>query len=1609
MKTTSSISPVINAGKLRGGFALVVVLGFLVLITALIIAFFTNVTTDSAASRAFSGQVNVSQLADSTTQLVMGQISSATSGGSQVAWTSQPGLIRTFNENGAGRAFFKLYSDDAMQVTSGLAAFDPGADVDVAWNSKPALFTDLNAPEPDADGTPVFPILDPTAAATVSGNDTVVDGFSFTTTVGGAVRPTSPTDAAARVPMPVQWLYVLRDGSMISPDATSTNTASFNNASTRPTQDNPIIGRVAFWTDDETSKLNINTASEAVAWEPPSFFTALDIAMGQYQPALNEFNRYPGHPATTCLSPVFWSRMGLSSPRAVLWPVPTGAGNRKTSVQSPQLSASAQTYFQRLLGVSSARTPPANNPVVPRMNAFSASPSSGSQAGTARTDVANISPALLNVDRLYSSIDELAFQPDGSGPTRDENVAALTPADINRYRFFLTASSRAPEVNLFGKPRLALWPMPAQGRRMIANRFSNASDNRSVLDKLIAFCSTVNNRPFYFQRFDATSPSNDYTEIQRNRDLFRYLRSSMGRGIPGFTTSTFSGRLGDPVCDQIATMMFDYVRSSVNLLDTSGTDASGNPGTDAATRYKFSYTVPPARYSTANASQRIPVTEGTGQVVPFVPALSGAPVNANSRGMGRFAVLRSAALMFVAQRTNQPPVQVNQFSQPMALPTGGNVTVPTITLPEFASIFTPQQIAKLGQSPPQELTGSGNETFLTRPQVRALINRSVPNMMHPFWRVSSNNATLSTYNPIDDPFFFSAPYELSGTGNATVGRTHSNLSFAPYLSPGNGTFTVRNSSYTAGALAAGATVVQPVFVLEFMNPSPGTAPLMPNFIVEVRNLNALSFAGSGAFGSGSIDVPLQATANGVNNYGFGTRDALGTPLGVGWTLLGQNWGSNDGGLVGAPNPNRNNPYPLVGSSFVTNGPQFSFSGGNVEIRIWSTRPNPTPAGSDDSVYPNPTFPASVRKGDLLQTITLSFPGASFPTPKLTPGVYNGARSNYSVVAYATNDASAAPGTALAYVPERSQGSIYNRISWYNSNYFSGKLIPNEIHREFYNNPTPSGSDGQGQSGMAGVSLTGQVNNSPQSIYERLTSDTIQALEAPFGDIRLVAGLYNVPSSMFLPHDLYGVSSSIPVRSAHSFRGAFFGTDALPAGTFISSWNPDLAVTNTNAQFFFTDQATFGNDSVPLGQNTVVGRGSGRTLQLRNIFKTRSGRTNSNMAYGSSLASSDNPTFAGIWSRGGDFDNGIGTNADGAFFNKADEGVTRDLSASIAVAPYFQDTYSGSGANLHSPNRQINSAVAFGSIPLALNPANPSPDQAWQTLLFGPNPLGPNHVSRNATPPDHLLLDLFWMPVVQPYAISEPFSTAGKVNMNYQIAPFTYIRRDTALRGVLKSVMLTAVAPEAAGIYKQWTNEGANPGNVVAAEQGPLRTSALSSRSNNLGYRFPVHLAQTLQQFETRFNNRDVFRSATEICSIFLYPASQTNLDNPTQLASGVSADAAGSTSNIEAYWRQQSLTGNNLRERPYDRLYPRLTTKSNTYTVHFRVQALKKSTNTPAENWDERRDIVSGDYRGSSMIERYIDPNDTTLPDFADSVNDSTTIDQFYKFRVLNTKRFNPQ
>ena len=336
---------------------------------------------------------------------------------------------------------------------------------------------------------------------------------------------------------------------------------------------------------------------------------------------------------------------------------------------------------------------------------------------------------------------------------------------------------------------------------------------------------------------------------------------------------------------------------------------------------------------------------------------------------------------------------------------------------------------------------------------------------------------------------------------------------------------------------------------------------------------------------------------------------------------------------------------------------------------------------------------------------------------------------------------------------------------------------------------------------------------------------------------------------------------------------------------------------------------------------------------------------------------------GPWTYG-DWDTGSPLfTTDGPLINKADEGSTNDQTTT--VNPYANaetESESASVASLyHSANRQIPSAVMFGSLPTGLISGQP-----WQTLLFRPDPGGhPGAVD----PPDHLLLDLFWMPIVEPYAISEPFSTAGKVNMNYQIIPFTYIERSTAVRAVLQGTQIGVIPEDNPRGYSKLYNP--------AAAWDPQ-------------YNLDINLGETLVSFQNAFSVGDVFLTPSEITELPLVPVGRTLANTP-------------------AFWNQHRLTGENIKERPYATIYPRLTTKSNVFNVHYRIQTLRKRPGSDPTLWDETKDNAVTQLRGNAIIERFLDMNRKGgIPDYALPANAGLTAETLYRFRILSNQEFNP-
>ena len=371
------------------------------------------------------------------------------------------------------------------------------------------------------------------------------------------------------------------------------------------------------------------------------------------------------------------------------------------------------------------------------------------------------------------------------------------------------------------------------------------------------------------------------------------------------------------------------------------------------------------------------------------------------------------------------------------------------------------------------------------------------------------------------------------------------------------------------------------------------------------------------------------------------------------------------------------------------------------------------------------------------------------------------------------------------------------------------------------------------------------------------------------------------------------------------------------------------------------------------------------------------------------------------SAAGDFDRGNSKHIDGAFINKPDEGNTRfnpgDDPSGGGYLPYFRGAngYEEVGETFFSPNRLMPSAVMFGSLPSGIFAGRP-----WETLLFSP-PTSAQHKGAAITPPDHYMLDWFQMPVVEPYAISEPLATMGKINLNSRLAPFgyvkveakggarSYIQRHTGLHGIFKNMRMLAIGA-AAG-----TNTGGH-------REKPLE-------DNTSKFRWEVDPEVMMNDIiDPALDARKFFKSATEVCELDL-PLKNTFKEENGRATKWKPRynDLAGR----RTFWAGHDMTGDNGRERPYAHIYPRLTTKSNVYTVHVWAQSIaKRQSSTDWDMFDESVDRVLGEYRGSTTIERYIDVDDTVLEDYDAVVQaGAKSLDPYYRFRIVNHKRFNPQ
>jgi uncharacterized protein (TIGR02600 family) len=366
---------------------------------------------------------------------------------------------------------------------------------------------------------------------------------------------------------------------------------------------------------------------------------------------------------------------------------------------------------------------------------------------------------------------------------------------------------------------------------------------------------------------------------------------------------------------------------------------------------------------------------------------------------------------------------------------------------------------------------------------------------------------------------------------------------------------------------------------------------------------------------------------------------------------------------------------------------------------------------------------------------------------------------------------------------------------------------------------------------------------------------------------------------------------------------------------------------------------------------------------------------------------------------GDWESGEGVLEDGAFVNRG-----RLLPGGVFTRG---STGISSGATTE-PLGEISSAICFGALPSGVyGDSSSTTPRPWQTLLFCPNPAGrstPANQAGQATvdhpgfgsPPDHLWLEFFWTPVTQPWPMSTDFATEGKVNLNHQLMPFTWVQRATALHGALKGVRIPAIPT------------------VALDDQGDSAKGRADGSALEATFRYEVDVEKTVSGLNQRLDGGDVFRTASEICEQFLVPK---RISGHAYDGSGFSpSDPANvQAADMTTWWNGSAgdatdafeATGDNLRESPYAQLYPRLCTQSNVYCVHYRVQSLKQARGAKANEWDDARDHVQAERRGSCVIERRLAPQATPLPDAATS-SAARSLHEAQSFRVLSQTAFGP-
>ncbi len=1667
----------------RKGLALISVLGVVTLATILILALFSVSDSEFKAAKYYADGAVARQLADNAVNLVISQIQAGATGEGVVnggrggsIWASQPGGVRVYKNNGEFAVGRRLYSASEMVVNASNERDFSRSQPDSEWDKKPGQWVDLNEPVIKAPTTGVaanifFPIIDPRAAQ-AQGDTEAIEGFSYDSkydykipqskSLNGVVSTGSPE--ALRLPMPVEWLYVLKDGSMGTVQSTSSTeyTWSGTSGSGTPSRENPIVGRVGFWTDDESCKVNINTAGEPGFFAYPTVFHARDWNWANNQPTIFEYQRYPGHPATVALS-------------SVLYPNPTHSALKYDADSYPNYPSAFIDLKNKLCQLAPKLAPggSADGTLAYTPDDFSAN---------ASPDIQQLFSAINEArnEHPFVSVDELIFSNKQTSTTSRDmvNISAtgvgrlVTPEVLERTRFFLTAQSRAPEINMFGYPRVAIWPVPDD---------SLGANFRTVYDSTIAYAAQLGTTPsnvtptnaYYFRRRDANSALVDIGRdsqflnggLQRNGQLMAYLDTMISTAsvkMPG--GGNFYDKYGID-SRQILVEIFDYIRTTNlydSFLDEKYVKERGNrdlwdDGDNGQLRFVdpkakpintvvdqaklwrerpaefnyYTYTAPrfdtvrrvadlvrkpPTEYNSQFKDERVTtgMYPGHGQVRPIEWSYKGQTY----RGLGRFPTISEISLHFICTGDGKN----NDGSY------------------------------KITKDDGREILSGGKATKVIDP---GKINDRRP--------IVQNNRELFWYSNIP-PFPDRRLFEKWGCsfGDNTNARDHVTKH------PGwDSKYWNATLDYTRGPdgkfigipLGEDEKRIQMALEFEMFLPSVGYTKYAPDFTVvldghQLGNLQVKQVLKTGGEGYKPIFADADRVVQSTYSYwgsalgeGSGASNVSPTGGSYGTQPLMTGRSAAPTGLVLADS-NYNDKassdphgqmlnFPLVSDFFTVKRDR------DIEFKMANDQPLRIDIYASHD-WKGKKSKKRVRCGP---SAIRRLPSGSTPVPKL--------------VVYSSEHRHTIDGN----------GNLYDRVAvqaprwWaFNAggavNRFEGKgqlrggaVIDwgNVDDHKF--NDRDLETRGRFQNlGTASSVLSKDKNNKwTKGGYDNVPMNTMIYGYSPLSDFK---GVQSRPSDAANEDSFqidqggmgnYGYYGSDSVRSLvprHGDYRVLAGRAQVPAKV----WEKHRVWTERPLDLF-AHSLTGVNPEVGFDTGTPASK---PPEDVTTLYATN--RMVANSWYpGSQIPDTPQTAAASsISTLTGDFDNGVGNIKDGPYINKADDG---NLSAgqmwygnakrfAKTRNAYFIDSFlqTPSSGSFFTPNRMLSSPVMFGSLPTGVYGSR-GRDQyerengvPWRTLLFRPDPSGQHVGSSLLAPADHYYLDLFWMPVVEPYAISDSFSTAGKINLNYQMLGFPHITRATALHAAMKGELISGFSnrdvrdssktPSVNNpvIYKSSKADG-NPDANTAVE--------MWDNTTKMEWHRHINIPATLRQLEDKFyftggnpkqgSFNGLLRTASQLCEMHLVPMPASDNSRRTNEGNLEALNDRSATNTIESrmirFWQYNNLTGDNTRERPYANLYQKLTTRSNTFRVHFIAQTIKKAKSVDPTKVDAVKDTVTAEYRGSALLERFLDfttfetNKAEPFPDYADgrrSPFDQDSLERFYHYRILEMKQFSP-